>query len=95
MLAEVKQTGSAILFLDEVHSIMGAGASEGGVDAASILKPMLARGEVQVIGATTREEYAKHIEKDAAMARRFEAVPVEEPGPHGCAGYFAGPCAAL
>ena len=79
VLAEVKQTGSAILFLDEVHSIMGAGASEGGVDAASILKPMLARGEVQVIGATTREEYAKHIEKDAAMARRFEAVPVEEP----------------
>lgn len=79
VLAEVRQAGSAILFLDEVHSIMGAGASEGGVDAASILKPILARGEVQVIGATTREEYAKHIEKDAAMARRFEAVPVEEP----------------
>ena len=79
VLAEVRQAGSAILFLDEVHAIMGAGASEGGVDAASILKPILARGEVQVIGATTREEYAKHIEKDAAMARRFEAVPVEEP----------------
>ena len=79
VLAEVRQAGSAILFLDEVHSIMGAGASEGGVDAASILKPILARGEVQVIGATTREEYARHIEKDAAMARRFEAVPVEEP----------------
>lgn len=79
VLAEVRQAGSAILFLDEVHAIMGAGASEGGVDAASILKPILARGEVQVIGATTREEYARHIEKDAAMARRFEAVPVEEP----------------
>lgn len=79
VLSEVQRAGDVILFIDEVHSIVGAGAAEGGIDAAGILKPLLARGQLQVIGATTRAEYKKYIEKDAALARRFGPVEVEEP----------------
>ena len=79
LLAEVKQEGNIILFIDEVHNLVGAGNSEGAMNAANILKPALSRGEVQVIGATTFEEYRKYIEKDAALERRFQPVSVEEP----------------
>jgi len=78
-MTEVKNAGNVILFIDEVHTIMGAGAAEGAVDAANILKPSLARGEIQVIGATTIDEYRKNIEKDAALERRFQSVLVGEP----------------
>lgn len=78
-LEEVRKAGNVILFIDELHTIIGAGAAEGAVDAANILKPMLARGEIQVIGATTLNEYHKHIEKDAALERRFQPVTVGEP----------------
>lgn len=76
---EVKRSGDVILFIDEIHTLIGAGAAEGAVDAANILKPSLARGEIQVIGATTVEEYRKHIEKDAALERRFQPITVGEP----------------
>ena len=76
---EVVKAKDVILFIDEMHMIIGAGAAEGAVDAANILKPALSRGELQVIGATTIEEYRKHIEKDAALERRFQPVMVEEP----------------
>ena len=76
---EVKQAGNIILFIDEVHTLMGAGSAEGATDAANILKPALARGEIQVIGATTIDEYRKNIEKDAALERRFQPVTVGEP----------------
>ncbi len=79
VLQDVQRAGNIILFIDEIHVIMGAGAAEGGIDACGILKPLLARGELQLIGATTRAEYRRHIEKDAALARRFGAVDVEEP----------------
>ena len=78
-LEEVRKDGNIILFVDEIHTIMGAGAAEGAIDASNILKPSLARGEIQLIGATTLEEYRKHIEKDAAFERRFQPVRVEEP----------------
>lgn len=78
-MEEVKEAGNIILFIDEVHTLMGAGAAEGAVDAANILKPALARGEIQVIGATTIDEYRKNIEKDAALERRFQPVTVGEP----------------
>lgn len=78
-LQEVVNVGNIILFIDEIHTIMGAGAAEGAIDAANILKPQLARGELQIIGATTLEEYRKHIEKDSALARRFQSVEVSEP----------------
>lgn len=78
-LEEVKKAGNVILFIDEIHTIVGAGAAEGAVDAANILKPMLARGDIQVIGATTLNEYRKYIEKDAALERRFQPVTVGEP----------------
>ena len=78
-IAELRADGHTILFIDELHTIVGAGASEGSVDAANILKPALARGEVQIIGATSLDEYRKHIENDAALARRFQPVTVGEP----------------
>ncbi len=80
VMAEASKDKSIILFIDEMHIIVGAGAAEGAVDAANILKPVLARGELQIIGATTTEEYRRHIEKDAALERRFQAVTVAEPG---------------
>ena len=78
-LDEVRKAGDVILFIDEIHTIVGAGSAEGAVDAANILKPLLARGEIQVIGATTTNEYRKYIEKDTALERRFSPVTVEEP----------------
>ncbi len=78
-LKEVQSDGNIILFIDEIHTIIGAGAAEGAIDASNILKPLLARGEIQLIGATTLEEYRKYIEKDAAFERRFQPVKVEEP----------------
>ncbi|WP_342762971.1 ATP-dependent Clp protease ATP-binding subunit [Dermabacter hominis] len=79
VLKEIKTRGDIVLFIDEIHTLVGAGAAEGAIDAANILKPMLARGELQTIGATTLEEYRKHIEKDAALERRFQPIQVEEP----------------
>lgn len=79
VIAEIKQAGNIILFVDELHTLIGAGAAEGAMDAANILKPALARGELQCIGATTLDEYRKHIEKDSALARRFQAILVGEP----------------
>ena len=78
-LNEVKKAGDIILFIDEIHTIVGAGAAEGAIDAANILKPLLARGEIQVVGATTLNEYRKYIEKDAALERRFQPIVVDEP----------------
>ena len=95
LLDEVKTLGNVILFIDEVHSIVGAGDAEGGMNAANILKPALSRGDIQVIGATTFTEYRKHIEKDSALERRFQPVTVEEPSVEdsvriikGVAGYY-------
>ena len=79
VLKEITTRGDIILFIDELHTLVGAGAAEGAIDAASILKPMLARGELQTIGATTIDEYRKHLEKDAALERRFQPITVEEP----------------
>ncbi|NYH80545.1 ATP-dependent Clp protease ATP-binding subunit ClpC [Actinopolyspora biskrensis] len=79
VLKEIKTRGDIILFIDEIHTLVGAGAAEGAIDAASILKPMLARGELQTIGATTLEEYRKNVEKDAALERRFQPIQVGEP----------------
>jgi ATP-dependent Clp protease ATP-binding subunit ClpC len=79
VLKEIKTRGDIILFIDELHTLVGAGAAEGAIDAASILKPMLARGELQTIGATTLDEYRKHLEKDAALERRFQPIQVAEP----------------
>ena len=99
-MAERKNTTSArpvpkswaiILFIDELHTIVGAGSAEGSVDAANILKPALSRGEIQVVGATTLDEYRKYIEKDAALERRFQPVTVGEPQPGGYTGYFERP----
>jgi len=79
VLKEIRTRGDIILFIDEIHTLVGAGAAEGAIDAASILKPMLARGELQTIGATTLDEYRKHLEKDAALERRFQPIQVAEP----------------
>ncbi len=81
VVAEVMESKNAILFIDEMHTIIGAGSAEGSIDAASILKPPLSRGEIQVIGATTADEYRKHIEKDSALERRFQPVNIGEPSP--------------
>jgi len=80
VLRDVKRAGDVILFIDELHTIIGAGSAEGAIDAANILKPALGRGEVQILGATTPEEYRRHIEKDAALERRFQPIQVAEPG---------------
>ena len=79
VIREVTDDGNILLFLDELHTLIGAGGAEGAIDASNILKPSLARGEIQLIGATTLEEYRKYIEKDAALERRFQPVVVEEP----------------
>lgn len=84
LISEVKSSGNIILFLDELHTIIGAGGAEGAIDASSILKPALARGEMQLIGATTIAEYRKYIEKDAALERRFQPITVEEPSKEQC-----------
>ena len=84
LISEVKSSGNIILFLDELHTIIGAGGAEGAIDASSILKPSLARGELQLIGATTIAEYRKYIEKDAALERRFQPITVEEPSKEHC-----------
>ena len=84
MIREVKASGNTILFLDEVHTIIGAGGAEGAIDASNMLKPSLARGEIQLIGATTIAEYRKYIEKDAALERRFQPITVEEPSETQC-----------
>ncbi len=79
VMTEIREAGNVVLFIDELHTLIGAGGAEGAIDASNILKPALARGELQCIGATTLEEYRKHVEKDAALARRFQAVQVDEP----------------
>ena len=79
VISEVTEAENVLLFIDEIHTIIGAGGAEGALDASNILKPSLARGEIQLIGATTIEEYRKYIEKDAALERRFQPVTVEEP----------------
>ena len=79
VLKEIRTRGDIVLFIDEIHTLVGAGAAEGAIDAASILKPMLARGELQTVGATTLDEYRKHLEKDAALERRFQPVKVDQP----------------
>ena len=84
LISEVKADGNSILFLDEIHTMIGAGGAEGAIDASSILKPSLARGEIQLIGATTIAEYRKYIEKDAALERRFQPITVEEPSKEQC-----------
>jgi len=89
-LDEVKSAGDVMLFIDEMHTLIGAGSAEGSTDAANILKPSLARGEMQVIGATTLEEYRKHIEKDAALERRFQPITVGEPSPEEAVAILAG-----
>ena len=78
---EIRKSGKIILFIDEIHTIIGAGAAEGAIDAANILKPALSRGEIQIVGATTLDEYRKHIEKDAALERRFQPITLDEPTP--------------
>ena len=78
-MKEITQRGDIILFIDELHNLVGAGAAEGAIDAASILKPALARGELQTIGATTLDEYRKYLERDSALERRFQQIKVDQP----------------
>ncbi|MEJ7154547.1 AAA family ATPase, partial [Staphylococcus ureilyticus] len=79
VMEEIHQAGNVILFIDDLHTLVGAGGAEGAIDASNILKPALARGELQCIGATTLDEYRKNIEKDAALERRFQPIQVDEP----------------
>ncbi len=79
VMKEISQAGNIILFIDELHTLVGAGAAEGSIDAANMLKPALSRGEIQCIGATTLDEYRKHIEKDGALKRRFQPIYVQPP----------------
>ncbi len=79
IMDEIRQAGNVILVIDEMHTLIGAGAAEGAIDAANILKPALSRGEIQVIGATTSDEYRKYVEKDSALERRFQPVMIDEP----------------
>ena len=81
VLKEIRTRGDIVLFIDEIHTLVGAGAAEGAIDAASILKPMLARGELQTIGATTLDEYRKYLERDSALERRFAQIKVDQPSP--------------
>ena len=81
IMDEIRQAGNIILFIDELHTLIGAGGAEGAIDASNILKPALARGELQCIGATTLDEYRKYIEKDAALERRFQPITVDQPTP--------------
>ena len=90
MIREVTEAGNILLFLDEIHTLIGAGGAEGAIDASNILKPSLARGEIQLIGATTLEEYRKYVEKDAALERRFQPVTVEEPSEEETVGILKG-----
>ncbi len=90
VIAEVIEDGEVLLFIDEIHTIIGAGGAEGAIDASNILKPSLARGELQLIGATTIEEYRKYIEKDSALERRFQPVKVEEPSEEAAVGILRG-----
>ena len=90
VLAEIRRSGDVILFVDEMHTIVGAGAAEGAIDASNILKPALGRGELQMLGATTRDEYRKYIEKDPALERRFRSVTVEEPTEEAAMGILRG-----
>src|SRR5205809_7079869 len=79
VMKEITQRGDIVLFIDELHNLVGAGAAEGAIDAASILKPALARGEIQTIGATTMDEYRKYLERDSALERRFQQIKVDQP----------------
>src|SRR6202035_788061 len=79
VMDEIKKNGNILMFIDELHTIVGAGAAEGAIDASNILKPALSRGEIQCIGATTIDEYRKHIEKDAALERRFQKIQINPP----------------
>lgn len=92
LIKEIKDNGEVILFIDELHSIIGAGGAEGAIDASTILKPSLSRGDIRCIGATTLDEYKKHVEKDSALDRRFQQVLVEEPGKEDCMKIISGLC---
>ena len=95
VMKEITQRGDIILFIDELHNLVGAGAAEGAIDAASILKPALARGELQTIGATTLDEYRKYLERDSALERRFQQIKVEQPSIEETVQHPRGPARAL